>query len=329
MRSNIEHDVPKITVAEFVNKAPKELELKVLTGTKGLETRRITSERIQKLGLALAGFPHYIHPGRIQIVGQSETSYLAQLSPAEVEKALANLDPKLLSCILLTKDLEPPPALNAIALEHDLAILQTPLVSSKAISVVTNFLQEELAPQLTIHGVLLEMFGIGVMLIGESGIGKSECALDLVSRGHSLVSDDAILIKRIGTRLVGEAPELTHGHMEIRGLGIVNIRDLFGVSSVGTRILIELCIEFKKWDSTSDIDRLGLEMQDEEIFGIKVAKFILPVSPGRNLAILVETAVKIYLQKISGVDAARLLIEKHAAMVSENGTVKQKNAANG
>lgn len=324
MRSQKEHDVPRITVADFINRAPKDLELKVLSGTDGSKTRHITSERIQKLGLAFAGFPQYIHPGRIQIVGQSETSYLSQLTPIEVERALANLDPALLSCILLTKNLDAPPELKAIAAEQNFAILQTPLVSSKAISVVTNFLQEELAPQLTAHGVLLEMFGIGVMLIGESGIGKSECALDLVSRGHSLVSDDAIRIKRIGPQLIGDAPELTRGYIEIRGLGIVNIRDLFGVSSTADRVLIKLCIELKRWDPGVEIDRLGMEMQDHDIFGIKLAKFILPVSPGRNLAILVETAVKIYLQKVSGVDGARSLIDKHTAMVAE----KRKNAAN-
>jgi HPr kinase/phosphorylase len=327
MRSKHEHDVPELTVADFVEKAPKELELKVLTGTKGLKARRISSERIQKLGLALAGFPHYIHAGRLQIVGQSETSYLAQLSPKGAENALANLDPERLTCILFTKDLEPSAALIAIALKNDLALLQTPLVSSKAISVVTNFLQEELAPTLTMHGVLLEMFGIGVMLIGESGIGKSECALDLVSRGHSLIADDSICVKKIGTRLVGEAPALTHGHMEIRGLGIVNIRDLFGVSSVGTRILIKLCIELKKWSSAAEIDRLGLDTQDHEIFGMNVAKFVLPVRQGRNLAILVETAVKIYLQKISGIDAARALIEKHDLIVGKQDILK--NAAKG
>ncbi len=325
MRSNSDHDVPRITVADFIDRAPIELEIKVLIGTETSKTRHITSERIQKLGLAFAGFPQYLHRGRIQIVGQSETSYLSQLTQAEVEQALANLNPEFLSCILLTTSLDPPPELKKIAVDQDFAILQTPLVSSKAISVVTNFLQEELAPQLTAHGVLMEMFGIGVMLIGESGIGKSECALDLVSRGHSLISDDAIRIKRIGPQLIGDAPELTRGYMEIRGLGIVNIRDLFGVSSTADRILIKLCIELKKWDPSAEIDRLGMEMQDHDIFGIRLAKFILPVSPGRNLAILVETAVKIYLQKISGVDGARSLIEKHTTMVTE----KRKKAAKG
>ena len=177
--------------------------------------------------------------------------------------------------------------------------------------------KNELAPQITIHGVLLGIYGIGVLIVGESGIGKSECALDLITRGHSLVSDDAVCIRKIGSRLEGRSPELTFEHIEIRGLGILNIRDLFGVSSVRKCKSIALCIELKKWKDVEEIERVGLEMRQENIFGIEVPKVVLPVSSGRNLSTLVETAVRVHLLQISGGNAARKLIEKHTTKLSE------------
>lgn len=307
-------------MAEFVERAPAELELKVLAGETGLSEKVILSERIQKLGLALAGFAHYIHPGRLQIVGQSELSYLSQLNLDEKMQALAHLDFYKMCTVLITRNLPPPPELLRLASEHELPVLQTSLVSSKTIGLVSNFLLEELAPQITLHGVLLSMYGMGVLILGESGIGKSECALDLISQGHRLISDDAVLIKKIGNHVEGESPELTREHLEIHGLGIVNIRDLFGVSSIGQRKKIELCIELKKWGEFEDIERIGLETGEHDVFGVKLAKFVLPVSPGRNLATLVATAVRVYLLKREGYDAAQQLVDKHTAMVSGNRT---------
>jgi HPr kinase/phosphorylase len=153
------------------------------------------------------------------------------------------------------------------------------------------------------------------MTLGDSGIGKSECALDLITRGHRLISDDIVLIKRIGDKLEGKSPELTFEHLEIRGLGILNIRDLFGVSAIGKEKDINVCIELKRWGEVEEIDRLGLEEFYEEIFGIKVPKFILPVSSGRNLSTLVETAIRLHLLKINGYDAARQLIDRHSDLL--------------
>ena len=318
MPIEIKNDKPQITIAEFVNKSPAELELTVLAGENGLEKRQLDSERIQKLGLALTGFSHYIHAGRVQIVGQSEISFLEQLSHEKKNEALGHLEHQKISCILVTNNLSLPEELIKIALRENLPILKTPLVSSKTISLVTNYLQGRLAPQITLHGVLLGIYDIGVLIIGESGIGKSECALDLITRGHSLVSDDAVCIKKIGSRLEGQSPELTFEHIEIRGLGILNIRDLFGVSSVRKCKSIALCIELKKWQDVKEIERIGLEMQQEDIFGIKLPKVVLPVSSGRNLSTLVETAVRVHLLRASGYNAAQKLIEKHTAKLGEN-----------
>lgn len=306
---------PRITIADFLGNAPPALALELIAGRGGLDSREISSDRIQKLGLALTGFSEYIHYGRVLVVGKSEVSYLDNLKSEQRAAAFERLDPGRICCILITKSLAPPSELIKFAGLHDLPLLHTPLVSSRAIATVSRFLGERLAPTVTLHGVLLELFGIGVLLLGESGIGKSECALDLVVNGHRLVSDDSVRIKRIGEVLEGDSPELTRGHLEIHGLGIINIRDLFGNSAFSERAEIRLCIELRRWEDAADGDRLGLEQLEHEIFGQRIPKFVLPVRPGRNLAILVETAVKLYLLKRTGRDSVRELILKHSAMV--------------
>lgn len=308
---------PNISVAEFVKNAPAELEIKVLAGAKGLRQKQIVSPRIQKLGLALAGFSHYIHAGRVQIIGQSEISYLLQLDSQHRIETLNNLDLNEISCILITKNLEPPPELLLVAEAKDLPVLRTVQFSSKTISTTSNYLQKVLAPQITLHGVLMEMYGIGVLMQGESGIGKSECALDLISRGHRLISDDSIIINKINDKLIGSSPELTREHLEIRGLGIINVRDLFGVSAIGKPKRIEVLIEIEKWNDSAQVERLGLDRHEKEIFDVKITKFVLPVTAGRNLSILIETAVRIHLLRDAGFDAAKKLIEKHTAILLE------------
>ena len=310
------HDPPQITVAEFIEKAPAELELRVLAGADGLTTRKINSERIQKICLTLAGFADYIHSGRLQIVGRSEIDYLEQLKGDQKLEALAQLDFERICCLLITKKLQPPPNLIEIADARKLPLLQTALVSSKTIGLVTNYLQERLAPQITMHGALLEIYGVGVLVLGDSGIGKSECALDLITRGHRLISDDAVRIKKIGTRLEGRSPDLIREHIEIRGLGILNVRELFGVAAIGKSKQIELCVELKQWSEAGEIERFGLERREQDVFGVKIPKVVLPVSSGRNLSTLVETAVRVHLLRISGYDAAQRLNAKHAAKIA-------------
>lgn len=314
MRSDAKYENPAIFVRDFVERAPDELKLRII-GSGGDSERTIISERIQKLGLALAGFANYVHPGRVQIVGQSEISYLAQLTSAKRTEAIKNFDLGIISCIVITNSLEPPQELLDAAKARGLPLLQTPLVSSKAIGLITTFLQEVLAPAQTVHGMLMEMYGIGVLLVGDSGIGKSECALDLLNHGHRLVSDDVVEIKRLGKILEGKAPELTFEQLEIHGLGILNIRELFGVSSVCEKIEIELCIELKKWKEVDEIERIGLETHEHDVFGVKFTKFILPVSSGRNLSTLVETAVRVYLLRKAGFNSVKKFIDKHNAMV--------------
>lgn len=310
------NNLPTITVSEFLDQSPPALELTVLAGERGASLRRLTAARIQKLGLALAGFTHYIHPGRLQIIGQSEIWFLGQLEPDRRRVAISNLALEKIACVLVTKGLQPPPEFIEAAESASLPLLQTPLVSSIAINVVTDFLQVALAPRAVRHGVLLDLYGLGVLIEGTSGIGKSECALDLIARGHRLVSDDVVEVRRLGSdRLMGRAPELLREHLEIRGLGIINIRDLFGVSAISAAKAIDLSIKLERWDEAGDVDRLGIDAQVVEILGVRVPQVLIPVSPGRNLSTLVETAVRVQLLRVRGYDAAQAFVARHSEML--------------
>ena len=318
---------PSISVSDFVAGAPPALALRVLAGAGGADSRRITSPRIQKLGLALAGFTNYIHAGRVQIVGQSEIWFLGQLAPERRREAIRNLALERISCVLVTKELAPPAELVEAAEEFALPLVQSPLVSSVAINVVTEFLQAALAPRETRHGVLLDAYGLGVLIEGESGIGKSECALDLIQRGHRLVADDTVEVRRTGPQqLFGSAPELLREHMEIRGLGIINIRDLFGVSAIWSGPKpIGLSIRLERWGQLKEVERLGVEETKVEILGVKIPQVLLPVSPGRNLATLVETALRVHLLRLRGYNAAQNFVARHAALLDAEGAAARSD----
>jgi HPr kinase/phosphorylase len=309
---------PAITVSDFIAHAPPALELEVLCGAGGAGERLIKIARIQKLGLALAGFTNYIHPGRLQIVGQSEIWFLGQLEPERRHEAICNLGLQNIACVLITKALDPPAEFVLEADRARLPLLRTPLLSSVAINLVTDYLQEMLAPRISRHGVLLDLYGLGVLIEGASGIGKSECALDLIAHGHRLVSDDVVEIRRLGTeRLLGAAPELLREHLEIRGLGILNIRDLFGVSALSNVKTIDLSIKLERWDEASEVDRLGIDTRTVEILGVNVPQFLIPVSPGRNLSTLVETAARVQLLRLRGYNPARRFVQRHAKLLEE------------
>ncbi len=312
---------PSISVSELVRSAPARLELRLIAGERGADARVIDSSRIQKLGLALAGFTHYVHAGRVQIVGQSEVWFLGQLPAERRREAIRNLALDRISCVLVTKDLMPPGELIEEADAAGMPLLRTSLVSSQAINAVTEYLQMRLAPREVRHGVLLDAYGLGVLIEGESGIGKSECALDLIGRGHRLVADDTVEVRRVGeSQLTGCAPELLREHMEIRGLGIINIRDLFGVSAIWAGAKpISLSIRLERWGALKEaVDRLGVEERTVEILGVRVPQVLLPVSPGRNLATLVETAMRVHLLRLRGYNAARDFVTRHAELLARS-----------
>jgi HPr kinase/phosphorylase len=318
MDDRSKQDGQTISVEEFIAKAPPDLELKVLAGAQACSQRNITTPRIQKLGLALAGFTNYIHPGRLQITGQSEISYLSQLTSDQQLEAIHNLGLERISCVLVTKGLKPPQPFAEAADRAGVPLLGTPLVSSVAIQTVTRFLQGALAPRTLLHGVLVDLYGLGVLIEGASGIGKSECALDLIARGHRLVSDDVVEARRVAPeRIVGTAPPLLREHLEIRGLGILNIRDLFGVSATCVAKTIDLLIKLERWSEGAEVDRLGIDARSADILGVNLPQVLIPVSPGRNLSTLVETAVRVQLLRARGYDAAQAFVARHSRLLED------------
>jgi HPr kinase/phosphorylase len=300
---------PVVRVRRLLGEEAAELGLTALAGAAGLD-REIFLPRIQKPGLALAGFLEYIHPGRVQILGQSEITFLEGLEAAKRQRVLEDLCSRGVACFVITKGLVAPPELVAIADSCSVPLLVTRVVSSDLIEGISRMLEEWLAPRVTVHGVLVDVYGVGVLLLGDSGVGKSECALDLVVRGHRLVSDDSVEITRNGKLLNGSGPELSLYHMEIRGLGLINIKDLFGVAAVRRKKDVDLVIRLDQWQEGKEYDRLGLDERSYGVLGLDVPFLEMPVAPGRNLAVLVEVASRNHLLRRRGYVPARELTER-------------------
>jgi HPr kinase/phosphorylase len=289
-----------------------EMELTLLAGASGL-TRIITSPHIQKTGLALAGFDQFLRGGRVLIFGESEIRYLEGLTPAERTETATRVLGHDIPCLVLTGGFPPPEELAAEAARLGVPLLHTPLVTPTAIAKFTARLESHLALRGMIHGVLMDVLGLGVLVIGDSGIGKSECALDLIVRGHRLVADDTVELRRRGEGVVlGSCPELTRYHMEIRGLGVINIRDLFGVAATRSSKRVELVVQLERWHPDREYDRLGIDEERYDVLGVSVPMIRMPVAPGRNLAILVEVAARNQLLRARGHHAARQLADRLA-----------------
>jgi HPr kinase/phosphorylase len=300
---------PAISVRELLENGGRGLGLRLVAGRKGL-AREISQSRVQRPGLALTGHTRYLSYGRVQIVGRSEIGYLSTLPPARRAAALARIARCRLSCLVVTMGLQPPPELVAESQANDIPLLVTGNDSTAFIKQLSAFLDDRLALRVHLHAVFVDVFGLGVLIVGESGIGKSECALDLIDRGHRLVADDVVEIRRVGDALTGASPDLTRYHMEIRGLGVINIKDLYGVSSIRLSHTVELVVSLERWEPGMDYDRLGLRDERYLILGGEVPLIRMPVAPGRNTAILVEVASRNQLLKQRGYDAARLLAER-------------------
>lgn len=300
---------PTIQVRDLLSGDAAHLKLAVAAGEVGLD-KEITVARIQKPGLSLAGFIEYIHPGRVQILGQSEITFLRELETGRRSEILDQVCGCGVTCFVITKNLEPPPELVAAAEAHAIPVLRTPELSSVTIDGLSEYLEEVLAPRLTLHGTFLDVYGVGVLLLGESGVGKSECALDLVVRGHRLVADDTVEFRRQAGMLNGHGPDLTKYHMELRGLGIINIKHLFGVAAVRERKDLELVIRLDHWQKGKEYERLGLDERTYEILGVMVAYMEMPVAPGRYLSVLIEVAARNHLLRAQGYAPSRELAER-------------------
>lgn len=283
------------------------LNLQLVAGTDGMH-RRITSPYVQKTGLAFAGFDAYIRTGRVLVLGESEVRYLEDLDPPSRRAAIRRVVAQDLPAILVTAGLAVPDELVTEANEAALPVLTSQLVTPTAIATLSTWLEDRLAVRELVHGVLLDVLGLGVLILGESGIGKSECALDLIVRGHRLVADDAVEVRRRAESVViGACPDLTKHYIEIRGLGVINVQELFGVAAIRGSKRVELVVQLERWSEGQEVERLGLDPAQHDLFGCLIPLVRIPVAPGRNLAILVEVAARNQLLLARGHDAAKTL----------------------
>ncbi len=259
------------------------LELTLMAGRHGLK-KKITHSQVQKMGLALTGFTQFINPERLQIIGNTEMAYFKTLTPEMQEKVIHQICSLPLSCLVVTRGLGIPELLLQEADEKEIPVFRTDLRSFDFIERVTKFLEEKLSSTSSLHGVLMDVYGVGLLILGKSGIGKSECALDLILRGHRLVADDMVHIqKRSPSSVIGSGFEVIQHHMEIRGLGIINIRSLFGVEAIREKKKIELVLELMEWDTHREYDRLGFEEEKFSILGVE-----LPIVMGYDSALEFE-----------------------------------------
>jgi len=289
-----------VSVREFMSALSPELELELVQGKSGLD-REICSPRIQKLGLMLASFAGTVDPDRVIIIGSSELNYLRILDAEARKSAIQQLQKYPICCIVVTKKSKIPEELLVLSKEENIPVLWTMAYSPVAIARITEYLEKRLAPEETVHGVLLEVFGIGVLILGPSGIGKSECALELVLKGHRLVADDYVQLTRHGVdRLSGEGGKILKHHMELRGLGIIDIKELFGISATGASQNIDFVVRLERWKPDAEYDRLGVERSMIDFLGVSRPVINIPVAPGRNMATLIEVAARIHLLRHRG-----------------------------
>src|SRR5436309_1031913 len=298
-------DFIETTVRSLLGGELDELALKIVTGDDGLD-RTILRPRVQKPGLAFAGYYEYIKPWRVQIIGESETKYLQSLPARLREKRVRDVAALDVSCFIVTKGITPLEEFKHECEKRSVPLFSTPAMSSTTITRTTYFLEETMAPRITMHAGLIDVFGIGVLLLGDSGIGKSECALDLVYRGHRLIADDMVVIKRHPNDvLLGYTSDLLRQHMELRGIGIIDIRDLFGIASTRDVKPVDLVVKLEKWVEGTEYDRLGIVGEKYDLLNVSKPYVRLPVASGRNLALLVEVAARNHLMKLQGYDSAR------------------------
>jgi HPr kinase/phosphorylase len=299
-----------ITVQELINDSVYGLELEAISGFKGL-SRKIYNPRIQKLGLVITGHMVYLHPHRVQIFGNSEVTYLNSLPEEENKRIISILCTHDVVCFVVTRNLTVPEYLIAETEDKGIPLLSSKLVSSVFIERVTRLLEEKLAPSTTIHGVLMDIMGVGVLIVGRPGIGKSENALELVTRGHRLVVDDVVNVKKKGAvDLYGEAPPMIKNLLEIRGIGIVDVAHLFGVSAVRDTKKVNLVVELVDWNEKIEYERVGLKEERYRILGIDLPLVTIPLSSGRNTAAIVELASRNHILKQQGIFTAAELEDK-------------------
>ena len=304
-----------------LSKMVQELNLHNKTPDVDISKKRINLPDINRPALQLTGYLEHFENERVQIIGYVEYTYLLHLSREKKMEAFERFVASKIPCVIFSTKTEPDEDMINLAIKYDVPIFVTDQTTSTFMAEIIRWLNVELAPCISIHGVLVDVYGEGVLIMGESGIGKSEAALELIKRGHRLVSDDVVEIRRVSdATLVGSAPDITRHFIELRGIGIIDVKTLFGVESVKDTQSIDLVIKLEEWDKDKEYDRLGLEEEYTEFLGNRVVCHSLPIRPGRNLAVIVESAAVNHRQKKMGYNAAQELYRR----VQENMSKKRK-----
>ena len=297
----------------------KEFHLEVAYASTDFASIRITVEDVARPGLQLAGYFDHYEPMRLQVMGNVEMSYVSKFTPADRSAIFDRLFAYKFPALLIARDLPPHVEMLEMAKKHNITILRTKEATSSIVSSIITYLKDALAPRITRHGVFVEVYGEGILLIGDSGIGKSEAAVELLKRGHRLIADDAVEIRRVSTSsLVGTAPELIRNYFELRGIGIINVAKLYGMGAVKLENDINLVVNIVPWNTQEAYDRLGLEDQFTEILGVKIPMYTIPITPGRNLAVILEVAAMNNRQKKMGYNAALEFTEQINRHFDEN-----------
>lgn len=292
------HSVPLKTLVE-------EFDLELLYESSDYAAVCLTVEDVARPGLQLAGYFDHFEPMRLLVMGNMEASYLQKLDEVERGLIFDRLFSYKFPALLIARDIEPDPQCVQMAQKHNVTILRTPEATSTIVSAIIAYLKAALAPSITRHGVLMEVYGEGVLIVGESGMGKSETAVELVKRGHRLIADDAVEIRKVsGNSLMGAAPKLIRNYVELRGIGIINVAKLFGMGAVKAENEINLVVNIVPWDKEKAYDRLGLEDQYTELLGVRIPMNTIPVTPGRNLAVIIEVAAMNNRQRKMGYNPA-------------------------
>ena len=293
-----------LSVAELLERKGDSLALRVLAGEKGLD-RKVEGADVSSPGIALTGFTERFPSGRIQVFGETEIAFLRSLEPEAQRTAARFVVRSDVPCLFVTKGIDPPESLKDAAEENAIPLIQSTLKTGEFYRRIKPYLEDEFAPTSVVHGSLADVYGVGLLFIGSSGIGKSECVLDLVERGHRLVSDDVVLITRRGTDvLLGRGLEQQQHHMEIRGIGIIDVRALFGIHATRQQKRIEVVVQLEAWSDTAHYDRTGLDQAHTSILDVDLPHVIIPLNPGKNITVIAEVIAMRHLLKYSGVDSA-------------------------
>jgi HPr kinase/phosphorylase len=304
----------KVRVSELV----QQFHLEIVAGEDGLR-RTIVTDDLNRPGLEMAGYFNYYPADRAQMLGRTELAFLETLTTEERRDRMERLCDEETPCIIITRGLDTPSELIEIANDRQFPVLRSTVATTILLSRITNFLEKKLAPSATIHGVLVDVYGVGMLITGGSGIGKSETALELVKRGHRLIADDAVEIRQTSdNNLFGTAPDLIRHLLEIRGLGILNVMTLFGAGAVRNQVSISLVVKLENWQQDKQYDRLGLDEETTKIIETEVPLLTVPVRPGRNLAVILEVAAMNFRLKRMGYNAALQFTNKLTEAISED-----------